>query len=327
MNTPRIFRSLALGCAVVAAAPAVLAQDAPFPSRAVTLIVPFTPSSGSDTIARIVGPKLSARWGQPVVVENRPGASGNLGTSQVAKAAGDGYTLLMAINTHTITPAIYKSLPYDPLRDFAPVAELAQANFTLAVNPAVPVKDLRSLIAYGKANPGKLNYGTPGNGTPHHLAMELFKANQGVSFLHVPYKGISGALTDLMGGHVDLMFASVPSVRSYAQAGKVRLLAVTGEQRSSLLPDVPTFREQGDKGMDVIDAWYAVLAPAKTPPALVARLNKDFVEVMNSDEVKAELAPLGLQTRTGSPAQLDALIRADMKRWKALVDSTGITAD
>ena len=303
------------------------AEGAPFPSRPVTLVVPFTPTSGSDTIARIIGPRLAARWGQPVVVDNRPGASGNLGTAYVAKAVGDGHTLLMAINTHTITPAIYKSLPYDALRDFAPVAKLAEANMALAVNHALPVTDMKSLVAYGKAHPGKLNYATPGNGTPHHLAMELFKSAYGVSFSHVPYKGISGALTDLMGGHVDLMFASVPSVRTHAQAGKLRLLAVTGEQRTSQLPNVPTFREQGFADMDVVNAWYAVLAPSRTAPELVARLNADFVAVMNSDEVKAELAQQGLQVSTGTPAQLGTQIQGDVARWKKLVNATGITAD
>ena len=323
----RAVHAIALALACAAAAPAVAAEGASFPSRPVTLVVPFTPSSGSDTIARIVGPKLAARWGQPVVVDNRPGASGNLGTAFVAKAPADGHTLLMAINTHTMTPALYKSLPFDALRDFAPVTKLAEANFTLAVNPNLPAQDLASLVAYSKANPGKLNYATPGNGTPHHLAMELFKSTAGVSFTHVPYKGISGALTDLMGGHVDLMFASVPSVRTHAQAGKVRLLAVTGEKRTAQLPEVRTFREQGYAGMDVIDAWYAVLAPARTPPELVARLNADFVQVMNSDEVKAELAQLGLKVSTGTPGELGNLMRSDVARWKKLVDSAGITAD
>ena len=325
--TRHAFLALAFAGSLGLTAAPVLAEGAAFPARPVTLVVPFTPSSGSDTIARIIGPRLSAKWGQPVVVDNRPGASGNLGTAYVAKAAGDGYTLLMAINTHTITPAIYKSLPYDPLRDFAPVAKLAEANMALAVNPALAINDMKSLIAYGKAHPGKLNYATPGNGTPHHLAMELLKASYGVQFTHVPYKGISGALTDLMGGHVDLMFASVPSVRTHAQAGKVRLLAVTGDKRTSQLPDVPTFREQGLADMDVVNAWYAVLAPARTPRELVARLNADFIAVMNTDEVKAELAQQGLQVSTGTPTQLDTLVRSDMARWKKVVDSAGITAD
>ena len=316
-----------LAAALAAGLPAGAQQPGTFPSRAVTLVVPFTSGSGSDTIARIVGPKLSAKWGQPVVVDNKPGASGNLGTQFAAKAAPDGHTLLMAINTHTITPAVYKNLPFDAVRDFAPVAKLAEASFTLAVHPSVPVQDMHSLIAYAKANPGKLNYATPGSGTPHHMAMELLKSTYGVFLVHVPYKGISGALTDLMGGHVDLMFASVPSVRTHAQAGTVKLVAVTGEARNRLIPDVRTFREQGFQAMDAVDAWYAVLAPARTAPELVARLNHDFSEVMNTGEVKAELARQGLQVRTGTPEQLASLIRSDIARWQKVVTTAGITAE
>ncbi len=318
---------LSLTAATLLAASVAHAQTSTFPNRPVTLVVPFTPGSGSDTIARIVGPKLSARWGQPVVVDNKPGASGNLGTQAVATAAPDGHTLLMAINTHTITPAIYKNMPFDAVRDFAPVTKLAEASLTLAVHPGLPVQDMRSLIAYAKANPGKLNYATPGNGTPHHMAMELLKSTYGVFMVHVPYKGIAGALTDVMGGHAHLMFASVPSVRTHAQAGKVRLLAVTGAQRSAQVPDVPTFREQGFQPMDAVDAWYAVLAPARTAPELVARLNQDFAEVMNTEEVKAELARQGLLVRTSTPEQLGALIRSDIARWQKVVSTAGITAD
>ncbi|NML43895.1 tripartite tricarboxylate transporter substrate binding protein [Ramlibacter sp. G-1-2-2] len=318
---------LSAAAALVAAASPAFAADK-FPSRPVTLVVPFTPGSGSDTIARIIAPRLSARWGQPVVVENKPGASGNIGTLFAARAPADGHTLLMAINTHTITPAIYRNnLPYDAERDFAPITKLAEANFTLAVNPALPVQDMKSLIAYAKAHPGRLDYASPGNGTPHHMAMELLKSTYGVSLVHVPYKGISGAMTDLMGGQVQLMFASVPSVRTQAQAGKVRLIAVTGDKRSSQIPDVHTFREQGFAAMDAIDAWYAVLAPARTAPDLVQRLNHDFGEVMNTEDVKAELARQGLQVRTGTPAQLADLMHRDIARWQKVVDSAGIKAD
>ena len=311
---------------VLPAALPVAAQPA-FPSRAVTLVVPFTPGSGSDTIARIIGPRLSAKWGQPVVVDNKPGASGNLGAQFVAKAAPDGHTILMAINTHTITPAIYKNMPFDAVRDFAPVSKLAEANFTLAVNPSVPVQDMKSLIAYAKANPGKLNYATPGNGTPHHMAMELLKSTYGVFIVHVPYRGISGALSDVMAGHAHLMFASVPSVRTHAQAGKMKLLAVTGEKRSPQIPETQTFREQGYAPMDAIDAWYAALAPARTAPELVERLNRDLSEVMNTEEVKTELARQGLQVSTGTPEQIANLIRSDIARWQKVVSTAGITAD
>ena len=298
-----------------------------FPTRPVTLVVPFTASSGSDTISRIIAPKLSARWGQPVIVDNKPGASGNLGAKAVASAAPDGHTLLMAINSFTMTPAIYKSLNFDPVNDFVPVAKLAEAGYTFAVNANVPAKDMRSLIAYAKQNPGKLNYASPGSGTPQHLAMELFKAGAGVNVVHVPYKGIQGALTDIMGGQVQMMFATVHSMRPPIESGKVRPLAVTGATRNPLSPDVPTFREQGINYMDSIDAWYAVLAPVHTPADLVARINKDFVEVMNDPEVKAALGKQGLSIRTSSPAELTAIIKSDLTRWKKVVTDANITAD
>ena len=298
-----------------------------FPTKAVTLVAPFTPSSGSDTIARIIAPKLAARWGQAVVVDNKPGASGNLGAKFVASAAPDGHTLLMAINTFTITPAVYKTLNFDPVNDFVPIAKLAEAGYTFGVNTNVPAKDMRSLITYAKQNDGKLNYASPGSGTPHHLAMELFKTSAGVNIVHVPYKGIQGALTDLMGGQVQMMFATVHSMRPPIESGKVRPLAVTGATRNPLSPDVPTFREQGINYMDSIDAWYAVMAPANTPPDLVARLNRDFIEVMNDADVKLALSKLGLSVRTSSPTELAAIIKSDLARWKKVVTDANITAD
>ncbi len=299
----------------------------PFPSKVVTLVVPFTSSSGSDIIARIIAPRLSQRWGQPVVVDNKPGASGNIGAQQVASATPDGHTLLMAINTFTMTPAIYKKMPFDPVTDFAPVAKLAEASFVFAVNPAVPATDMKSLLVYVKKNAGKLNYATPGNGTPQHLAMELFKSEVGADIVHVPYKGIAGAITDLIGGRVQMMFATVHSMRPFAQAGKVRLLAVTGQARSPLAPEVPTFREQGISVMDSVDAWFGVLAPGKTPPDVIARLNRDFVEVLNSEDVKASLGEQGLLVRTGSPGQLGTLIKTDLVRWNKVVTDAKIELD
>ena len=322
------FLLLAVGAVAVAASSVVSAQTAAaFPSKTVTLVVPFTPSSGSDIIARILAPKLAARWGQAVVVDNKPGASGNLGAKQVASAAPDGHTLLMAINSFTMTPAIYKSMPFDAVADFTPVAKLAEAGYTFAVNSSEPVKDMTSLIAYLKKNDGKINYATPGKGTPQHLAMELFKAGAGVNVVHVPYKGIQGALTDLMGGQVQMMFATVHSMRPPVESGKVRMLAVTGQARNPLAPDVPTFREQGIDYMDSVDAWYAVMAPAHTPPELVARLNRDFIETMNLDDVKSALAKQGLSVRTNTPAQMVALVKSDMARWQKVVRDAHIEAE
>ena len=301
--------------------------QATFPTRTVTLVAPYTANSGSDIISRLIAPKLAARWHQAVIVDNRPGASGNLGANFVVKAAPDGHTLLMAINTYTMTPALYKAMPFDPVADLAPVTRLAQAGFVLAVNPAVPVSDLQTLFAYIKKNPGKLNFASPGKGTPQHLAMELLKARYGLDIVHVPYKGISGALTDLMGGEVQIMFGTVHSMRPYEQSGKLRFLAVTGPARQPLAPAVPTFHEQGIDAADRIDAWYGVLVPARTAPALVARLNADFSAVMNAVDTKAELAKLGLTVGTGTPAQFGALIQGDLVRWRKVVGDAGIAAE
>ncbi|WP_029528106.1 tripartite tricarboxylate transporter substrate binding protein [Polaromonas glacialis] len=308
-------------------ATAAAQSPAAFPSRTVTLVVPFTPSSGSDIIARIIAPKLAARWGQAVIVDNKPGASGNLGTQAVAKATPDGHTLLMAINTFTMAPAIYKNVNYDPVADFAPVTQLAETGFAFVVNPSVPAKDMKSLMELVKKSGGKINYASPGNGTPHHLAMELFKSRRQLAMLHVPYKGIQGALTDLMGGQVQMMFATVHSTRPLEQAGKLRFIAVTGEGRNPIAPEVPTFKEQGINELEGIDAWYAVLAPGRTPPNTIARLNRDIAKVMNSADIKADLAAKGLVVKTSTPAQLASVIRGDLVRWEKVVVDAHITAD
>ena len=305
-----------------------LAQSpATFPSKTITLVVPFTPSSGSDIIARIIAPKLATKWGQPVIVDNKPGASGNLGAQAVAKAPPDGHTLLMAINTFTMTPAIYKNLGFDPITDFSPITKLAESGFAFAVNPTVPAKDIKSLIVLAKKNAGKLNYASPGNGTPHHLAMELFKTSYQLDILHVPYKGIQGALTDLMGGQVQMMFATVHSTRPLEQAGKMRFLAVTGDTRNPSVPDIPTFKEQGIHDMEGIDAWFAVLAPSRTPTETISRINRDFIEVMNAPDTKAELAQKGLNVATSTPTQLATIIKTDLARWKKVVIEANIVAD
>ena len=300
---------------------------AKYPSKLVTLVVPFSPTSGSDIIARVISPKLSERWGQPVIVDNRPGASGNIGANRVATAAPDGYTLLMAINTFTMTPALYKDMPFDPVTGFTPLAKLGEAGYTLAVNPSVPAKDMPSLIAYIRQSNGKASYATPGNGTPQHLAMELLKAQYKLNLLHVPYRGLQGAVTDLIGGQVQMMVSTVNSIREFAQAGKLRMLAVTGQTRNPLAPDVPTFREQGITALDNVDAWYAVMGPPHMPPELAARINRDFIEVMNSPDVKAQLAKLGISVHTSSPDELGTLIKSDLKRWQKVVTYAGISAN
>lgn len=305
---------------------AALAAHA-FPERTVTLVVPFTPGSGSDIIARIIAPKLSERWKQPVIVDNKPGASGNIGAEAAAKAAPDGHTLLMAINTLTMAPNLYKKVPFDPTTDFTPIMKMAVANFAIVVNPNIGANDLPGVIALAKAKPGQINFGSPGNGTPHHLAMELMKQQLGFDMLHVPYRGISNATTDLMGGQVQLMFASVHSMLPHVRSGRLRMLASTGATRSAVTPNVPVFREYGIEFMDAVDAWYAVLAPAKTSAELVKTLHRDVSAVLALPEVKEQMAAQGLTIQTSTPEQLGGLIQADYARWKKTIADAKIQMD
>jgi len=299
-----------------------------FPSRAVVLVVPFTSGTGIDILARVIGPRLAERWKQPVVVENKPGASGNIGTDFVAKAAPDGHTLMVTVNTYAITPSLFKNLPYDPVADLAPVSKIALATYTFAVNPAVfPAANMQEAIALIRANPGKFNFASPGNGTPHHVGMELIKQRLGLQATHVPYKGFAGAMTDLVGGQVHLMFTLIHSSIPHVRSGKIRALAVTGAQRSPQYPDAPTFREQGIDFMDDVDAWYAVMAPGKTPPALVSRLNADVNAVMALAEVREQLTKQGMIPVTSSPGELAALIKSDLSRWAKVVADAKITID
>jgi tripartite-type tricarboxylate transporter receptor subunit TctC len=301
---------------------------AQFPSRAVTLVVPFTSGTGIDILARAIGPRLSERWKQPVVVENKPGASGNIGTDAVAKAAGDGYTLMVTVNTFTMTPALFKALPYDPVKDIAPVSKIAVATYAFLVNPnAIPATSFNEAVAMIRAAPGKYYFGSPGNGTPHHIGMELIKSRLGLDITHVPYKGFSGAMTDLLGGQIQLMFSLVHSSIPNVRAGKLRVLAVTGATRSPQFPEAPTFREQGIDFMDDVDAWYAVMAPGRTPPELIARLNADVNAVMNLPEVRDTLVKQGLIPTTSTPEELAQLIKADLARWAKVVADAKITVD
>jgi len=318
---------LATACLAFAATAQAQGGAPAFPSKTVTLVVPFTASSGSDIIARIIAPELSTRWGQPVIVLNRPGASGNLGAQAVATADPDGHTLLMAINSFTMTPSIYKDVPFDPRADFTPVTKLAEAGYAFVVNPELPAKDMAQLMELVKSRPGEINYATPGNGTPQHLAMELLKSTHGLDIMHVPYKGIQGALTDLMGGQVQMMFSTVHSTRPLEQGGKVRFIAVTGDDRNPLAPEIPTFKEQGIDVMDGIDAWYGVFAPGGTPADAVARINRDFIEVMNLPHIKDDLAQKGLRVQTSTPEEFAGVVDSDLKRWHKVVMDAKISAD
>jgi tripartite-type tricarboxylate transporter receptor subunit TctC len=298
----------------------------PYPTRPVQIIVPFTPGTGMDILARMVGQKLSERWGQPVIVDNRPGASGNIGTDLVVKAAPDGYTLLITANTLVMTVSLYRNVPYDPIKDLAPVEKMAVGTMAITLNPSVPAHTLKEFVAYAKANPGKLAYGSPGVGTPQHLATELLKSEAGIDMLHVPYKGSARAITGLLSGDVAMMSNALHAVLPQVEAGKLNAIAVGGPKRSRVAPDIPTFAESGYPDFDV-DFWYGLLAPAATPKEIIAKLNQDITQVLNAPEMREKLSDQGLEPVTGTPEQFAELIRTDLARWAKVIKTAGITAE
>jgi tripartite-type tricarboxylate transporter receptor subunit TctC len=315
-----------LALAALAAPLAAPAQEA-YPRRPIRIIVPFTPGTGIDILARTLGQKLGERWNSPVVVENRPGASGNIGTDAVAKAPADGYTLLMTANTIVLNRSLFRAIPYDPVKDFAPVAPLALGSMALVVHPSIPARSVRELVALAKAQPGKLDYGSPGRGTPHHLAMELLKSATGIDLVHVPYKGSGPAVSDLLGGQIKVMFLPVHVALPQVQAGKLAILASGGLVRSAATPDVATLAEAaGIRDIDV-DIWYALYAPAATPGEIVARLNAEMNAILKLAEVKDSLAKQGLITTGGSAADLARLTAADLDRWARIVREAKIEAE
>jgi len=296
-----------------------------YPSRPITLVVPYTPGTGIDIIARTVGPKLSERWKEAVIVDNKPGASGNIGAAAVAKAPPDGYTLMVTVNTFTITPALYKSIAYDPVKDFAPVGRVANGNVALVVNAAaLPVRNLEELKAAARER--KLSYSSPGNGTPQHLAVELLKQRLGIDILHVPYKGAAQALTDLLGGQVQLAVLPVHTALPHARAGKLTVIAVSGERRSVLAPDSPSFAELGLANLD-IDLYFWIAGPAGLPREIVRKWNQEIASILSVPEVREMLMKQGMVPAPGSPEEISAQIRADVERWKKFIAETGITAD
>ena len=298
-----------------------------YPTKPVRIIVPQAPGGASDALARIIGQRLSERWHQPVVVENRAGAGGLIGTDAVAKSAADGYTLLLAYDgTHAVNASLYKTLPFDPVKDFITVATLANVPFVLAVNASSPAKDVRQFIALGRASPGKLTYGSAGNGSVNHLLGAMFGKGAGVQFVHVPYKGAAPAITDLIGGSLDAVFTSIPSVISHIQSGRIRALAVTSRKRSAALPDVPTIAESGLAGFAVAP-WFGLLAPASTPADVVARINDDVAALMMTKEVIDAFAAQGAEPFRTTPAEFGALLRSDIERWAVVVRESGAKVD
>jgi len=318
--------ALLAAIAFVATTPAA-AQGAAYPTKPVRLVVPFPAGGTTDILARAVAQKLSETWGQQVIVDNRPGAGGNIGSELVAKSPPDGYTLLMGtVGTHAINPSLYAKMPYNHVKDFTPVILVAGVPNVLVVNPSLPVNSVQELIAYGKANPNKLNFASSGNGTSIHLSGELFRTMTGVQMTHVPYKGSSPALTDLIGGQVQLMFDNLPSSLQFIKAGKLRALAVTSLARSQALPDVPTLAESGLPGFEA-SSWFGVLAPAGTPADIVAKLNGAVAAWLASPAAKEQLAAQGAIPAGGSPDAFVKHIANESAKWAKVVKASGAHVD
>ena len=294
-----------------------------WPTQPVRIIVPFSPGTGMDILARTLQPRLAESWRQAVVIENKPGASGNLGAAQGAKAAPDGHTLVMGASTLIINTTLYRDMPYDPLTDLAPIGLAANASLLLVAHPRLGVASVGELIARAKARPGALNYASPGIATPHHLAMELFKARAGVEIAHIPFSATGPAVTQLLGGEVPLMFLPVHVAIAHVKAGRLVALANGGGKRSPLAPEVPTLGELGLRDADT-DIWYALWAPARTPAAIVNRINSDMNRALAASEVRATLSAQGMEVLTGTPAELGERMKSEAARWAQVVKAGNI---
>ena len=317
---------LAVGIvALTWAMPAARAAD--YPTRPINLLVAFTPGGPSDVLSRIVGRKMEQLLGQPFVIENRPGAGGNIAAEQIAKAAPDGHTLLMGNNSILATNAsLYKTIGFDPEKDFIPISLIGSQANILVVNPSVPARTMAELIALAKANPGKINFASSGHGAAAHLAGELFKAEAKVNIVHVPYKGAAPALQDVIAGHVQMMFATAASVVPHIQDGKVRALAVTTLKRTAVLPQIATVDELGLKGFDAT-TWHGLVAPAKTPKEIIAALHRATVAALADPAVKKSLGDLGVDIVGSTPEEFSAYIKSEIPKWTAIVKASGATLE
>ncbi|MEO6746042.1 MAG: tripartite tricarboxylate transporter substrate binding protein [Caldimonas sp.] len=320
-------RVMALAAAALALPmSARLSAQTGWPARPVRIVVPFTPGTGMDILARTLAPHLQQAWGQPIVVDNRPGASGNLGAGAVAKSPPDGLTLLMGVNTLIINPALYTNMTYDPLKDLAPIGLCATGSFLLVASAASGLRSVEQLLKAARAKPGSIDYASPGVGTPHFMAMELFKLQAKVSLTHIPFSGTAGAVNAVLAGDVPLMFLPVHVAMAQVKGNRLVVLAAAGVNRSALAPDVPTLAELGLKGVEA-DLWYGSLAPAGTPADIIGRVNADIAKALALPEVKTALAAQGMEVATGTPDAMAALMRKDAARWAAVVKQAGIKAE
>ena len=313
------------GAMLCALSIAAIAQD--FPSKPIRLIVPFATGGVTDTSARLIADKLSRAIGQQVIVENRPGGSGNPGTQYVAQSAPDGYTLLLAFDgTMVINPFVFPKIPFDTMKDFQPVTKLGDAALVLVAHPAVPAKNFSELLAYSKANPGKLSFGHSGTGGTTHVAGELLKQRSGLDMLHIPYKSGGQAVVDAIGGQVPLAYSAVAGAHAHVKSGKLKAIGVSSLKRISSLPDAPTFDEQGVAGFEAV-SWVGIMAPAKTPRAIVDRLQRDLAAILKDQDARDRFATLGIEPVANTPEQFAEQIKADLARWGKVVEQAKIRAE
>jgi tripartite-type tricarboxylate transporter receptor subunit TctC len=305
---------------------ATVPAQSTFPTKPIRIVIGTPAGGGSDLMARTIGQFFTQAWGQQAVLDPRPGASGNTAAEHVAKSPPDGYTLYVCYGTHTVNPSIYPRVGYDPIKDFTPISLIATQYNALVVHPSVPAKTVKELVAVAKARPGKMSYSSSGTGSPNHLGMELFKMAAKIDIVHIPYKGAAPSRIDFLGGHVDAMFDVLRTALPYHDAGRARILAVGSEHRSSLAPNIPTVDESGYKGI-VVRTWHALLAPAATPPAIVEQLQNELRRGLLTPAVKEKLARDGIEVVASTPSELDAFMRADVIKWKNVVQAAHIRAD
>ncbi len=306
------------------------AQNAPskanYPTRAIRIVLPFPPGGGSDIVARKLAQKMSERWGQPAVVDNRPGAGGNIAAELVANAAADGYTLLMAASAQlAVNPSVYPKLPFDPVKSFSPISLIGSVPNMLVANPSLPVHTFKEFITFAKARPGQLNYATAGSGSTAHLSVELLKLETGIDLVHVPYRGATPATIDVISGQVPLMMSGIPNVLGQVKAGKLRALGITGAKRSQAAPDIPTFAETIPKFEAIV--WYGLLAPAGTPSDIIEKLNEEVLNILRMNDAKEMFAAQGIEIIGSSPAEFAAYIKSELAKWAVVVKKSGTKVD